>query len=181
MADLDLDAIKDRADSCESTMGDVLDLIGAVDVLRELTQTCVCWDGNPENYEGLHADCPVHGAVRAYAEASAEIEQLRSELAEAQAKLGNAEDAGCHWECGARGIGRWAGQLKTGFRSEDHFREWMATRAHSYEPVRRYVGPWEPAPSTEEPDRKLTAVERWQTDAGFDPTGMTDHGAGEPS
>jgi hypothetical protein len=55
-----------------------------VERLRALTATCTCYDGNPENYEGAHADCPVHGAVRAYNDAQAEVERLRAELAEAK-------------------------------------------------------------------------------------------------
>ena len=43
--------------------------------------TCTCYDGNPANYEGFHADCPIHGAIRAYAEASREIEKLRDLVA----------------------------------------------------------------------------------------------------
>lgn len=73
----DFDLIKARADACDSTMGDVLDLIGQVEVLRELTQTCTCYDGNPENYEGLHADCPIHGAIRAFNEISRQYASLR--------------------------------------------------------------------------------------------------------
>lgn len=53
-------------------------VLGAeVERLRELTQTCTCYDGNPDNYEGPQADCAVHGAIRAFNEASREIDQLR--------------------------------------------------------------------------------------------------------
>jgi len=57
-------------------------IVAAVNALPELLAlagTCSCYDGNPDNYEGQRADCPVHGSVRAYAEASAEVERLRAE------------------------------------------------------------------------------------------------------
>lgn len=27
----------------------------------ELNPECICWDGNPESYEGPQRDCPIHG------------------------------------------------------------------------------------------------------------------------
>jgi hypothetical protein len=42
--------------------------------------TCLSWPP-----EGPHADCPTHGAVRAFNAATAEIAQLRQQLAEAVA------------------------------------------------------------------------------------------------
>jgi hypothetical protein len=52
-------------------------LLAEVERLTKLTATCVCYDGNPANYEGPQVDCPVHGAVRAFNEATREIERLR--------------------------------------------------------------------------------------------------------
>jgi len=40
---------------------------------RRLASTCTCYDGNPANYEGAHADCPIHGAIRAFNEVSANV------------------------------------------------------------------------------------------------------------
>jgi hypothetical protein len=50
-----------------------------VERLRELTGTCSCGT-SPMTYEGPEPDCAVHGAVRAFNEASAEVERLRAEL-----------------------------------------------------------------------------------------------------
>lgn len=50
-----------------------------VAALPELN-TCTCYDGNPANYEGPHADCAVHGAVRAFNEERAENARLREKL-----------------------------------------------------------------------------------------------------
>lgn len=43
---------------------------------RAVAATCSCGN-SPMTYEGPEPDCPVHGAVRAFNEASAEIERLR--------------------------------------------------------------------------------------------------------
>jgi hypothetical protein len=53
---------------------------GQCDRLRELTQTCACGDGNPESFEGPQPDCPVHGAVRAFNEASRDLTEARAVL-----------------------------------------------------------------------------------------------------
>lgn len=48
--------------------------------LRALAATCTC--GTPGlDYEGPQEDCAVHGAVRAFNEATRENERLRAELA----------------------------------------------------------------------------------------------------
>jgi hypothetical protein len=47
--------------------------------VKRLTETCTC--GTPGvDYEGPQADCSVHGAIRGFAEASAEIKRLRDSL-----------------------------------------------------------------------------------------------------
>jgi hypothetical protein len=58
-----------------------------VERLTALTSTCTCYDGNPQNCEGPEADCAVHGAVRAFNEAQAEIAGLRLDLATLQRTL----------------------------------------------------------------------------------------------
>lgn len=58
----------------------IVEAVNALPGLLALAGTCGCYDGNPDNYEGQRADCPVHGSVRAYAEASAEVERLRAQL-----------------------------------------------------------------------------------------------------
>jgi len=52
------------------------DLLAEVDRLRALTAECTC--GTPGmDYDGPRPDCAVHGAVRAYHEARAEVDWLR--------------------------------------------------------------------------------------------------------
>lgn len=63
---------------------DVPTLLAEVERLRELTDTCTCYDGDPQNYEGAHADCPVCGAVRAYHETRAELERMTARLKAAE-------------------------------------------------------------------------------------------------
>jgi len=53
----------------------------AVKEVCEVAQTCTCYDGNPANYEGAHADCAVHGAVRAFNDATRELAAARAEIA----------------------------------------------------------------------------------------------------
>jgi hypothetical protein len=57
--------------------------------LRALTAACTCGT-TYHDYQGPEPDCPVHGAVRAYNEAQAEVERLRADLAEAQLATGMA-------------------------------------------------------------------------------------------
>jgi hypothetical protein len=63
---------------------DVPALLAENERLRELTETCTCYDGNPANYDGVHADCPVCGAIRAYHETRAELERLTARLKAAE-------------------------------------------------------------------------------------------------
>src|SRR2546430_6285102 len=56
------------------------ELLTALEKVGERLVTCWCWS-SPETFEGPQPDCPVHGAVRAYNQAAAEIERLRAELA----------------------------------------------------------------------------------------------------
>jgi hypothetical protein len=60
---------------------------------REVAQTCTCYDGNPANYDGPQADCAVHGAIRAFNEASRDLNRTRAELAEAVSERDKARDA----------------------------------------------------------------------------------------
>jgi hypothetical protein len=55
---------------------------------KEVAATCICYDGNPANYEGAHADCPVHGAIRAYNEAERELTEARAVWTEWRNRLG---------------------------------------------------------------------------------------------
>jgi hypothetical protein len=66
--------------------------------LTELTATCTCYDGNPQNYEGAHADCAVHGAVRAFNEAQAIVERVRKLHAKFVCGCGDDHGIGCK-EC----------------------------------------------------------------------------------
>ena len=51
-------------------------LIAELSRLRALVVACSCGTSR-ETYEGPEADCPVHGAIRAYNEARAERDALR--------------------------------------------------------------------------------------------------------
>lgn len=54
-------------------------LAAEVKRLQALTATCTC--GTPGlDYDGPQADCPIHGAIRAYNEACAEVRRLQAEL-----------------------------------------------------------------------------------------------------
>lgn len=55
-----------------------------VQKLQVQLATCTCYDGNPENYEGFRADCPIHGAIRAFNEASRELVRVRHLLGRAR-------------------------------------------------------------------------------------------------
>jgi len=48
--------------------------------LRSYLDTCTCWDGNTDNFEGPRPDCAVHGAVRALNDAQATILELQAKL-----------------------------------------------------------------------------------------------------
>lgn len=52
---------------------------------EQLAQTCTC-PTSPETYDGPQADCAVHGAIRAFAEVSRELERAIAKLAELQAQ-----------------------------------------------------------------------------------------------
>lgn len=58
--------------------------------LRALTATCSCGT-SPMTYEGPEADCVVHGAVRAFNEAQAELSSLRELESAARAWAGKFE------------------------------------------------------------------------------------------
>lgn len=45
---------------------------------------CICLNRSPEDYDGPMEDCPVHGVKACLAQAQAEVELLRAELARAQ-------------------------------------------------------------------------------------------------
>jgi hypothetical protein len=62
-------------------------LLAELEQLRTLAATCTCYDGNPANYEGPHADCAVHGAVQAYARTAREIEELLKQATEIEVEL----------------------------------------------------------------------------------------------
>jgi hypothetical protein len=55
------------------------------------SQTCHCGDGHPESYEGPQADCPVHGAIRAFNEATTELASQADEIEQLRAALSRAE------------------------------------------------------------------------------------------
>jgi hypothetical protein len=59
------------------------DVLADVDRLIALVAACSCGK-SPMTYEGPEPDCPVHGAVRAYNEATAEVSRLQAELHTAQ-------------------------------------------------------------------------------------------------
>lgn len=59
---------------------DVPRLLDEVEQLRALVATCSCATGPA--FEGPQADCPVHGAVRAFNEASRELVEARAEIEE---------------------------------------------------------------------------------------------------
>jgi hypothetical protein len=61
------------------------DLTAERDALTALTAECSCAT-TYATYEGPEPDCPVHGAVRAFNEASAENARLRAALAVADAR-----------------------------------------------------------------------------------------------
>jgi hypothetical protein len=42
-------------------------------VANELNSHCICYNGSPENFEGAQPECPIHGAIRAFHEASREL------------------------------------------------------------------------------------------------------------
>jgi hypothetical protein len=55
--------------------------------LTDATPTCTCGN-SPMTYEGPEPDCPVHGAVRAYNQAAAELERQRPVIEAARAWRG---------------------------------------------------------------------------------------------
>jgi len=65
--------------TARASANDVPALCDEIERLRALTATCTCGT-SPMTYEGPEADCPVHGAVRAFNEAQREIEALRAEI-----------------------------------------------------------------------------------------------------
>jgi hypothetical protein len=82
-----------KGDNADADTEMIVAAVNALPEMLALAGTCGCYDGNPDNYEGQRADCPVHGSVRAYAEASAEVERLRGELAKAHEAVSNLEHA----------------------------------------------------------------------------------------
>jgi hypothetical protein len=57
------------------------------DELRKLTAECICYDGNPANYEGARPDCMVHGSIRAFHEASADLAAALEQRDDARAEV----------------------------------------------------------------------------------------------
>jgi hypothetical protein len=80
---IDAPDTRDNRPQAETDLALIVAAVNALPELLALAGTCGCYDGNPDNYEGQRADCPLHGSVRAYAEAAVEIEHLRRELSDA--------------------------------------------------------------------------------------------------
>lgn len=76
------DAAMQCADDVPALLAALAEAQRERDEQRKLTAVCTCYDGNPANYEGAHADCMVHGSIRAFHEATSELAAVRSDVGE---------------------------------------------------------------------------------------------------